>query len=103
MNDNRIMKIEEVQMRIKDSQQRLNLVLKEEKGINGNIPSNLESAHIKQESNIGIQAIKCALQHLNEAEKALNIIGEIHDTKDQIDLSPEEIIADIISKSVAGE
>lgn len=103
MNDNRIIKIEEVQMMIQDSQQKLNLVLKEEESINGNIPPNLESAHIKQESNIGIQALKYALQHLDEATKALNVIGEIHDIKDQIDLSPEEIVADIISKSIAGE
>lgn len=103
MNDNRIAIIKEVKMMIKDSQQRLNLVLEEEEGINGNIPSNLESAHIKQESNIGIQALKCALQHLDEATKALNVIGDIHDIKDQMDLSPEEIVADIISKAVAGE
>lgn len=103
MNDNRISRIEIVKIMLDDAKQRLNLILEEERIINGNIPNNLDTANLKQESNIDIQALESAIEHLAKSCTALATIKEVHDSKDQFDLSPNEIIADMITKSIAGE
>lgn len=71
MNDNRISRIEMVKIMLDDAKQRLNLILEEERIINGNIPSNLDTANLKQESNIDIQALESAIEHLAKSCTAL--------------------------------
>lgn len=62
-----------------------------------------DTANLKQESNIDIRALESAIEHLAKSCTALATIKEVHDSKDQFDLSPNEIIADMITKSIAGE